>query len=274
MRTSIFLASILITTIASLGCDDPNGEPQPDTGESGENGENGESETGTETGDVCEEPVPADVIDHDVRFSGFPELDGDVILDSNTFTYEGDCTVLSAGPVGDTNEVVFACEHTDSDAAQVTLTLDGVALPAGLEVDESVELRVSSAVNVGGLVDELDIESGGPKPRMLMAGFQDYEIRDSDGLVFAAMHGLSGLDSDYVELTVELADSCPTYEFGDPDVAAFFRATTDDASIDVAVGETKTVALGDRAWDVRTFRAQRSCCHGDLGDVRVLRTAL
>src|SRR5262249_52875479 len=162
---------------------------------------------------------------------GFPELDGTAILDSNDFEYAGNCTVLSAGPVESSNEVVFACEHPESDTAEVTLALDGVDLPAGLELGESVELRVSSAVNVGGLVDELDIESAGPKPRMLLAGYQEYEIRDADGLVFAAMHGLSGFDADYGDLTLELEDSCPGYEFGDPDVAAFFRATTSEVSL-------------------------------------------
>jgi hypothetical protein len=268
--------ALLLTTITASGCDTPNA----DAGESGESGESGGNEsadtgTGTETGDPesCMDPLPAETIDHDLRFSGFPEIDGTSVVDSNSFDYMGNCTVLSAGPVGPSNEVVFACEHAESDTAEVTLALDGVALPAGLELDESVELRVSSQVNVGGLVDELDIASNGPQPRLLMAGYQAYEIRDADGLVFAAMHGLSGFSADYGELALELADACPSYEFGDLDIAAFFRASTSEASVDVAVGETGTVALGQLAWDVRTFRAQRSCCHGDLADVRVIRSA-
>jgi hypothetical protein len=268
MRASTFL--ILALTTLTFGCDTPGGDPQ-DTGTSSETGNE------AETGDLesCNEPLPAGAIDHDIRFSGFPEIDGETILDSNTFEYIGNCTVLSAGPVGPVNEVVFACEHPGSDTAEVTLALDGVELPAGLELDESVELRVSSAVNVGGLVDELDVASptGGTTSRLLMAGEQSYEIRDAQGLVFAAMHGLAGFDANYGDLTLALADACPSYEFGDPDIAAFFRAETSEASVEVEVGETETVTLGDVAWDVRTFRAQRSCCHGDLGDVRVLRTA-
>lgn len=271
MRTSSLLL-LTLTTIA-FGCDGPEANPQ-DSGESGETGT--ATETGGETDgpEQCIDPLPASPIDHDLRFANFPEIDGMTIVDSNSFDYVGNCTVLSAGPVGPVNEVVFACEHPESDTAEVTLALDGVALPAGLELNESVELRVSSAVNVGGLVDELDVEMpSGPRPRLLMAGFQTYEIRDADGLVFAAMHGLAGFEADYGELTLTMADSCVSYEFGDPDIAAFFRVATSEASVDVEVGVTQTVGLGSLTWDVRTFRAQRSCCHGDLGDVRVLRTA-
>jgi hypothetical protein len=286
---SLLLLTLTTTTAATmiLGCDTPDGVPQ-DTGESGgsESGESGGSETGNaaetesgnETGDPeqCNEPLPDSVIDHDVRFSGFPEVDGTTVVDSNGFNYMGTCTVLSAGPVGPANEVVLACEHPNSDTAEVTLALDGVALPAGLEIAESVEFRVSSAVNVGGLVAGLDVASptAGSSPRLLTAGEQYYEIHDAQGLVFAAMHGLAGFEADYGELTLELADACPSYEFGDTDIAAFFRASTSEASVDVEVGESKSVTLGSTAWDVRTFKAQRSCCHGDLGDVRVLRTAL
>lgn len=283
MRKLGLLISILSLPTA-LGCDQPD-NPQ-DTGESDDGSETDsgtDTSSGSETGETgetgepedCSEPLDALPIDHDLRFSGFPEIDGEMIvdLDSNSFDYMGNCTVLSAGPVGPINEVVFACEHPESDTAEVTLALDGVALPAGLEVNESVELRISADVNVGGLVDELEIESAGPKPWLLMVGYQEYEIRDADGLVFAAMHGLSGFAADYGELTLSLEDECPSYEFGDSDIAAFFRASTSEASVDVPVGEAQIITLGDAAWYVKTFRAQRSCCHGDLADVRVLRTA-
>ena len=284
MRTSVFLL-FTFTAAASLGCDDPNGTPQ-DTGESGESGANesgtesgetetGDPETGNETDDLetCNEPLPAAAIDHEIEFSGFPEIDGEMILDGSGFEYSGNCTVVSLGSVPPLNAIVLDCEHPSSDTAEVTLTLDGVDFPAGLEVSEVVELHVSSAVNVGGLVDELDIDNAGPKPWMLLAGYQSYEVRDVDGLVFAAMHGLSDFSADYGELTLALADACPSYEFGDTDIEAYFHAETSEASIDVAVGETKSVALGELAYDVQTFRAQRSCCHGDLADVRVIRTA-
>jgi hypothetical protein len=271
MRSSTLILLLTLTTASTIGCDTPEGDEQS-SGESG-------TETGNETGgpESCNEPLPDSVIDHDLSFSGFPEIEGTTIVnpDTNGFEYTGNCTVLSAGPVGEVNEVVFACEHPDSDTAEVTLTLDGVALPAGLELAESVELRVSSAINVGGLVGGLDVASStdGPRPRLLDAGSQEYEIRDAQGLVFAAMHGLVGADADYGELTLVLADACPSYEFGDTDIAAFFRASTTEASVDVEVGETETVTLGELAWDVKTFKAQRSCCHGDLGDVRVIRSA-
>lgn len=224
----------------------------------------------------CSPPIEPIALDYDFQFSGFPELEGgqvlvDEIPDKGFFHFQSQCTVEAVNSTAHRQEIRLACDHSKSQNAEVILGLNRIDLTVLLALGEEVEFKLKFRLFDGGFFDALNSDSQGH--RGISPAFKEYTIHKSDGLFFAAEHGMGFYGHrDFGDLQLAMVDDCPRkVPFYDPTKARFTLSTA-ETSIDLNVGQFGELSLGNRRWEARVTEASRWCCHGDLGSYRIVRT--
>lgn len=216
--------------------------------------------------DSCPPAVDGVPASYTVSVVGFPEIENDALVDPDgTLDFTGSCTVTQLSFVVDELTMALACEHPSSTDASVAITSAATGLPAGLSLDDSVELASFAYLNQGG------DHSGGVFRALTNVNIERHVISDEEGVVFASLRG--GLEASFGSITVEEQFNCPGWMpcSADGDISGYIRASSGDGQVDVQIAEVGQLEDGALAWDVSLFQARLGGCHGNDGGFSILR---
>ncbi|MFO7561496.1 MAG: hypothetical protein R6X02_02535 [Enhygromyxa sp.] len=249
----------LLLALVPLACEAPGGAEEQADAE--------EQDDAAEQGDPCPPAVAALPESYAMHFAGFPEVEDDeVVAPEDTLDFTGNCTITGLSFADGQLDLTLACEHPDSDDASLTLTVAATGVPAGLELEQSVELRAFAYLEQGGDLGDREVLRA-----LSNVNVEHHTIIDEQGLIFGARRG--GLGGTFGSITVEERYNCPDWTpcSVDGDISGYIRASSGEGEVEVHIGELGQLDDGALSWDVSLFQAQLGGCHGNYGSFSFFR---
>jgi hypothetical protein len=223
----------------------------------------------------CQPPEDGVPLTYTVSLVGFPEVEGNTLINSNGLAFDGPCVVDVMEFAADELTMSLSCEHpapSIPEGASVTITTAAEGLPAGVAVGDTLTFRAQAVdfEHTGGDA------SGGIFRALTYAGWETYSLSDAAGPVFAATADVLGGNYGVVEITAEY--NCPDFKACGGSsygwIGAFLRASVGNTQVDVKVGEVGLLESGDLAWDLSLFYAaldDGDCHDGTAGSFSLVR---
>lgn len=197
----------------------------------------------------------------------FPEVQGGWL--DRDLHFSGHCDLDAMELEGDELSLSLSCDHPEGPV-NVTITTAASGLPAGVEIGDSLLFEADAVVEamVGGAPLQPDFRG------LTASEWETYQLSDDDGLIFAA--GVDTLRGNFGTIAVVSNSTCPNWTcdgHNSGEVEAYIEASTDEAEIDVHVGEVALLESGDLAWDVSVFQAKLNpeCYHTEYGSFSIVR---
>jgi hypothetical protein len=250
------------------GDTDETGNTTDDTGDTDETGDTddtGDTTDETTEGGECLPPGQGIARTFTVDFLGFPEIANDLLTSPEGLDFSGPCLLDSMDFDGETLTLGLSCEHPAPslpEGASVAITTAATGIPAGVAVGDTLTFVGYAIESQGGDIVDPDFSLF-----VLDANVEVHQLRDEDGLIFAAnVHSPGG---HYEEVVLTPEHDCPNWEgcSGDGSIGGYIDASTGNQSIDVHIGETGVLDIGSMSWDVTLFGATYDAndCHFGIG---------